>query len=76
MGLQGYLAHKKQRLPLGPPYDPRHSPTAGSQGGVVSYERDTPVWDVRVWGHNLHPSPPDAAGFQHRSPPARTVCFA
>ena len=27
--LQGYLAHKKQP-PLGPPYDPRYSPTVGS----------------------------------------------
>ena len=29
--LQGYLAHKKQPHPLGPPYDPRYSPTVGSQ---------------------------------------------
>ena len=31
--LQGYLAHKKQLPTLGPPYDPRHSPTVGSYGG-------------------------------------------
>ena len=29
--------------PLGPPYSTRHSPTVGSQGGAVSYERGTPV---------------------------------
>ena len=28
--LQGYLAHKKQPPPIGPPYDPRYSPTPGS----------------------------------------------
>ena len=28
--VQGYLAHKKQPPPLGPPYDPRYSPTVGS----------------------------------------------
>ena len=32
--LQGYLAHKKQRPPLGPPKGPRHSPTVGSWEGV------------------------------------------
>jgi len=42
-GLQGHLAHKKQPPPPGPPYGHRHSPTVGSQGGAVSYERDTPV---------------------------------
>ena len=26
-----------------PPQGPRHSPTVGSQGGAVSYERGTPV---------------------------------
>ena len=31
-GLQGYLAHKKQPPPLGPPKDPRHSPTVGRRG--------------------------------------------
>ena len=41
--LQGYLAHKKAPTPLGPPWDPRPSPTAGSWGGAVSYERGTPV---------------------------------
>ena len=29
-GVQGYLAHKKRPHPLGPPYDPRYSPTVGS----------------------------------------------
>jgi len=29
-GVQGYLAHKKQPPPLGPPYGPRHSPNVGS----------------------------------------------
>jgi len=29
--------------PPGPPYGPRHEPTVGSLGGVVSYERGTPV---------------------------------
>ena len=28
--LQGYLAHKEQSPPLGPPYDPRYSLTVGS----------------------------------------------
>jgi hypothetical protein len=44
---QGYFAHKKQPPPVGPPYCPGHSPTAGSSGGVVSYERGTPVM---MWG--------------------------
>ena len=29
--------------PLGLPQGPRHSPSVGSSGGVVSYERGTPV---------------------------------
>ena len=41
--LQGDLAHKKQDTPLGPPQGPRHSPTVGSYGGDVSYERGSPV---------------------------------
>ena len=41
--LQGYLAHKEQPPPLGPPSDPRYSPTLSSQEGGVSYERGTPV---------------------------------
>ena len=41
--LQAYLDHKKLLPPLGPPQGPRHSPTVGSWGGAVSYERDTPV---------------------------------
>ena len=41
--LQGYLAHKKQPPPLGPPQEPRHGPTVGSYGGAGSYERGAPV---------------------------------
>ena len=33
--LQGYLAHKKQPPPLGPPYDARYSPTVGSSRGCL-----------------------------------------
>ena len=39
----GNLVHKKPSNPLGPPQDPRHRPTVGSQGGAFSYERGTPV---------------------------------
>ena len=44
-GLQGYLAHKKDPPSLGPPQDPRFSPTVGSyegvflRGGVILYDR-------------------------------------
>ena len=41
--VQGYLAHKKQPPLLGPPWDPRYSPTVGSWWIAVSYERGTPV---------------------------------
>ena len=41
--VQGYLAHKKEPPPLGPPYDPRYRPTEGSQGGAFSYEEGVPV---------------------------------
>ena len=41
--VQGYLAHKKQPPPVGPPYSPGHNPTVGSLGGAVSYERGAPV---------------------------------
>jgi len=41
--IQGYLAHTKQPSPLGPPQGPRHTPTVGFYGGLVSYERGTPV---------------------------------
>ena len=47
--LQGYLAHKKTPTPPGPPKDPRHRPTVGSEGGAFPYERGTPV--------NPQPSP-------------------
>jgi len=40
--LQGYLTHKKLRIPLGLPYVPRQSPTVGSWEGALSYERGTP----------------------------------
>ena len=37
--LQGYLAHRNPPPPLGPPYDPRHSPAVGSwEGGVLMSE--------------------------------------
>ena len=41
--LQGYIAHKKQPPPLGPPQGPRHSPTVESWEVAVSHERGTPV---------------------------------
>jgi len=41
--VHGYLAHKQQHPPLGPTQGPRHSPTVGSYGSAVSYERGTPV---------------------------------
>ena len=41
--LQGYLARNKPPPPLGPPQGPRHSPTVGSEGDAVAYERGTPV---------------------------------
>ena len=46
--VQGCLAHKKQppTPPLGPPEDPRHSPTVGFWG-VVSYGQGTPVGPPR-----------------------------
>ena len=39
----GYPADKKHPPFLGSPYGLRRSPTVGSQEGVVSYERCTPV---------------------------------
>ena len=33
--VQGYLAHKKQPPPLGPPQGPRYSPTVGSAEAVI-----------------------------------------
>ena len=41
--VQGYLVHKKTPTPLGPPQDPAHGPTGGSQEGAFSYDRGTPV---------------------------------
>jgi hypothetical protein len=45
--IQGYLAHKKQTTLPGPPKDPRHRPTVGSWGGALSYERGTPVLEIK-----------------------------
>ena len=42
-GLQGYLAHEKKPTPLGPPYDPRCSPTVGSWEGGVFDGADRPT---------------------------------
>ena len=42
-GSQGYLAHKKPPPPIGLPQDPKQSPTVGSSGGAVSYERLLPL---------------------------------
>jgi hypothetical protein len=52
-GLQGYLVHKKTPTSLGPPLDPRHRPTVGSQGGAFSYERGTPVEHLGCGVQNL-----------------------
>ena len=41
-------AQKKQPSPLEPPQGPRHTPTVGSYGGLVSYERGTPVSPKQV----------------------------
>ena len=49
---QGYLAHKKLQTPLGPLYDPRHSPTVGSWEEAASVERGTPVWWDVILQHN------------------------
>ena len=40
---EGYLAHKKSCPPHRTSIGPRHSPTVGTWGGAVSYERGTPV---------------------------------
>ena len=58
MPVQGYLAHKKQPPSLGPPKDPRYSPTVGFYGGGGSYERDTPVMafsgrEAKSWAQEL-----------------------
>ena len=47
LGVQGYLAHEKAPIPLGPPKGPKHSPTIGSEQVALSYERGTPV--IRSW---------------------------
>jgi len=41
--IHGYLTHKKQPPPLGPPQGHRHTPTVRFCGRLVSYERGTPV---------------------------------
>ena len=38
-----YLAHNEMPIAAGQPYDPKHSPTVGPQGGAVSYVRGAPV---------------------------------
>ena len=45
---QGYLLHKKQTAPLGPPQGPMHEPTVESYGQVVSHEPETTVISVQV----------------------------
>ena len=42
-GLQGYLAHKKLRLPRTLPYDFAQGPMVALGEGAVSYERGTSV---------------------------------
>ena len=44
--LQGHLAHKKMPPTLGPPQDPRHRPTVGSQGEAVSHS-EVPLYMFR-----------------------------
>ena len=39
----GYLAHEKAPPSPGPPKGPKRSPTVGSWGVAVSYERGNPV---------------------------------
>jgi hypothetical protein len=57
--IQGYLAHKKMPPSLGPPYGPRHSPTAWSYGKAVSYGRGTPAV---VYAEMVRKSRADGAG--------------
>ena len=47
---QGYLAHKKQPYPLGPPWDLRFSLTVGSWEEGVFYESDTPAVGEHIVG--------------------------
>ena len=49
--VQGYFAQKKQPPPLGPPQVSRQGPTVGSQGGAVSHELGTPVYNVCVYAY-------------------------
>jgi hypothetical protein len=63
--IQGYLAKKKQPPPLGPPQDPGYSPTEGSQGGGISYERGTPIRGGRA---DIHARPKAAISFFRMSP--------
>ena len=51
--MQGYLAHEKPPPPLGPPEDPGHSPTVGSQG--EAYERGTPAGWIKTTGTHAWP---------------------
>ena len=41
--VQGYLAHKKPRPPLGPPLAPGHRATVGTKEEAVSYEQGLPA---------------------------------
>ena len=55
--LQRFLAHKKQTPRLGAPLGPRHSPTVGSEGFAVSYERGAPVHTSKGLTHCRAPPP-------------------
>ena len=69
VSVQGYLAHKKQPPPPGPPQGPRHTRTVWSCGRLVSYERGTPEWnDFRAW--RAAPAKVAATGATGFEPPA------
>jgi len=42
--LHGHLAHKKTPTPLGPPWDPRHMPPVGSEGGGCFLISEVPLY--------------------------------
>ena len=71
--VQGYLAHQKQPLSLGPLQGPRHIPAVGSSGGAVSYERGTPVRPQHLLQPSTAPttedcwSPYSKCGFLNRN---------
>ena len=68
--VQGYLAHKKQPPLLGPLYDPRYSPTVGSQEEGVSYERGISAGAGRAAGGR-----PQLVAFDARLVGAALRCF-